>query len=898
MKLLFCLVLIGFCQINHAEITISQKVGDPFKGLQKDNPFRGLRRITIPPDGVKQESFKVPKIGNITSHIEIKSRLIQGEKVNLAVLYGSQSESCILSKSDKNFTSVTLCHDTNDKFTSIHVMFHSFDLQKESIVEIEANWKNMALKIDDPPRNIKVSPQEPATFLIYHSDREDWHRKDRFRLDVDSIGGNYSDEICMIVSVYNKECPLHNKPGNVKSSEMWATGLKSATMTIRADKFCFKDNFYVSVVVLPNNGECSRHRKAGDECHLDYEKNIEEGERQKEVRIKIAKIPDKKNYITPIVMACITMFVLILTSYLVVRLKSYKDLDFKDASKEQSEHEEEDMVEKIKVLPAENGDIPEDISEIPLEEVPDGLPEMYSDAPDVVDGQLSNTQAAHELCKTCTEKIDSAEPERDPHRRQRIKAGMLRLKDRPAMADNKIILKDKRDKNWTEDVWFRRNRSKVYLYLVPLISIFYFVPAIQFAFQAKETEELTGSMDLCYHNFKCARPWFIFSDFNHVVSNISYVIFGAFFIHLCFLKTKQLPEDKHPKNDHNVDTGLMQQMSIFYAMGFALMAQGAFSVCYHVCPTNLSLQFDTTMMYVICILCYVKLYQFRHPDATANAYATMGVLGVLVLIEALALYSSSWAVYGLFLVCYVGMTIFIAFDAYYLGIGRTDYVIALALAKDIISNWNPVPRQPPTAQDEVDASRVRNILACTNIKAPSWVKYPRRFLFALIFVAVNFSHAIYIAIKKAQNPNKNITHVVLNVLAGNLILYLCYYLVRKKCCHTTESEYIEEMYKKRKWKLNEKCSIPALISPGTFFSILALLFGAIGIAFYVNRSANRNLTPAESRNLNVDCVLLDFYDSHDLWHFFSAAGIFMAFMALLNIDDDILFVPRDKIDIF
>ena len=42
-------------------------------------------------------------------------------------------------------------------------------------------------------------------------------------------------------------------------------------------------------------------------------------------------------------------------------------------------------------------------------------------------------------------------------------------------------------------------------------------------------------------------------------------------------------EEKHPRNDHNVDTGLMQQMSIFYAMGFSLMAQGAFSVCYHVC---------------------------------------------------------------------------------------------------------------------------------------------------------------------------------------------------------------------------------------------------------------------------------------------------------------------------
>ena len=34
------------------------------------------------------------------------------------------------------------------------------------------------------------------------------------------------------------------------------------------------------------------------------------------------------------------------------------------------------------------------------------------DEPTEVDGQLNKDQAAHEFCKTCTEKIDSAEPER------------------------------------------------------------------------------------------------------------------------------------------------------------------------------------------------------------------------------------------------------------------------------------------------------------------------------------------------------------------------------------------------------------------------------------------------------------------------------------------------------
>ena len=60
-----------------------------------------------------------------------------------------------------------------------------------------------------------------------------------------------------------------------QSSEMWATGLKSVTMTIRADKFCFKGNFYVSVVVLPDDGECRRHKKFADECIMDKGKNLD-----------------------------------------------------------------------------------------------------------------------------------------------------------------------------------------------------------------------------------------------------------------------------------------------------------------------------------------------------------------------------------------------------------------------------------------------------------------------------------------------------------------------------------------------------------------------------------------------------------------------------------------------
>jgi hypothetical protein len=67
-------------------------------------------------------------------------------------------------------------------------------------------------------------------------------------------------------------------------------------------------------------------------------------------------------------------------------------------------------------------------------------------------------------------------------------------------------------------------------------------------------------------------------------------------------------------------TGLPQHFGIFYALGFALISEGILSACYHVCPTSENFQFDTTFMYVIAVLCFIKLYQFRHPDVSSNAY--------------------------------------------------------------------------------------------------------------------------------------------------------------------------------------------------------------------------------------------------------------------------------------
>ena len=71
-----------------------------------------------------------------------------------------------------------------------------------------------------------------------------------------------------------------------------------------------------------------------------------------------------------------------------------------------------------------------------------------------------------------------------------------------------------------------------------------------------------------------------------------------------------------------------------------------------------------------------------------------------------------------------------------------------------------------------------------------------------------------------------------------------------------------------------------------------------GIYFFLEKVKSTGKTPAQSRNQNVECILGDLYDHHDVWHFLSAAGLFFSFILLLVLDDGIDHVPRNRILIF
>ena len=123
-----------------------------------------------------------------------------------------------------------------------------------------------------------------------------------------------------------------------------------------------------------------------------------------------------------------------------------------------------------------------------------------------------------------------------------------------------------------------------------------------------------GNLDICYYNFRCLYPWLGLQDYGHVFSNVGYVLSGLCFIlivkrrsmkynrMMAMAKQFEEADPLHPTN-----CGIPEQFGLYYALGMALILEGVLSACYHICPTARNFQFDTTFMYAIAVLVFLKV---------------------------------------------------------------------------------------------------------------------------------------------------------------------------------------------------------------------------------------------------------------------------------------------------
>jgi hypothetical protein len=73
---------------------------------------------------------------------------------------------------------------------------------------------------------------------------------------------------------------------------------------------------------------------------------------------------------------------------------------------------------------------------------------------------------------------------------------------------------------------------------------------------------------------------------------------------------------------------------------------------------------------------------------------------------------------------------------------------------------------------------------------------------------------------------------------------------------------------------------------------------SISLVYYEIAVTDKMLTPEESDKLNKPCILLGYFDYHDLWHLFSSLGLFLLMIIFYNIDYDLITTENRYIKVF
>ncbi|XP_032906990.1 SID1 transmembrane family member 1 isoform X5 [Catharus ustulatus] len=393
-------------------------------------------------------------------------------------------------------------------------------------------------------------------------------------------------------------------------------------------------------------------------------------------------------------------------------------------------------------------------------------------------------------------------------------------------------------------------KYKIYFWNIITIAVFYALPVIQLVITYQTVVNVTGNQDICYYNFLCAHPLGVLSAFNNILSNVGHMMLGFLFLLIVLRRDILHRRAMAMKDIYTLDYGIPKHFGLFYAMGIALMMEGVLSACYHVCPNYSNFQFDTSFMYMIAGLCMLKLYQTRHPDINASAcsaYASFAVVISLAVLGVVFGKNDMWF-WVIFSMIHVLASLALSTQIYYMGRFKID----------------------GPDSDMGIFRRAVMVLYTDCIQQCSRPMYMDRMVLLIVGNLVNWSFAVFGLVYRPRD----FASYILGIFICNLLLYLAFYIIMKL-------------------RNSEK------LLPIPMFCIVATaVVWAAALYFFFQTLSSWEETPAESREKNRPCILLGFFDDHDVWHFLSAAALFFSFLVLLTLDDDLDTMRRDKIPVF
>ena len=411
-------------------------------------------------------------------------------------------------------------------------------------------------------------------------------------------------------------------------------------------------------------------------------------------------------------------------------------------------------------------------------------------------------------------------------------------------ANNNANLKYLVCKMWkvTRYHWFSSG-PETSSHIIGIVGTALMIGAFQFVFANWYTMIQEGDRDNCYYNDFCYRVANHDIPFNSMISNLTHTVHGLIlFVWVLILETKVNVRCESDRAAEAEATKKRYPFSIGYVFSWALVFQGLLSALYHLCPSRFTFQFDSAFMFIIAGLTVLLLYngmeQSRFPSS-GNAKHSVGACTFFLFFIVPLFFFNYFATllnsnYGLNKIM---QGFFYAF------------LIIWWLLMIIWAFCKLNMHQKFGGDDGEDKFNV----------------------FLFILGGLLIPGAIFMFSDLAQA-------FLLACIACSVVAILAKARLREK------------LSKCKFRKLHGKGTLQDLFILFTFIILLAAVW-----VFKWLPTTNKTLSPENSRGKNEECVILGFFDWHDLWHFLSSFALLMGAFVVMFISSEPEQYPQAEI---
>jgi hypothetical protein len=346
--------------------------------------------------------------------------------------------------------------------------------------------------------------------------------------------------------------------------------------------------------------------------------------------------------------------------------------------------------------------------------------------------------------------------------------------------------------------------------LLLLISIFYGLPTTQYIFYQISDPEVRKEQ--CYFNNKCVHQIGSIVSFNNVISNLAYILLSITLYFIIF---------KYDNTFQNV-----REYYLIICVIISMLLEGIYSSLYHLCPSRVNLQFDTTFMFFFGVFMIIYILQKTRKNDLIDISKLFLFMGFLIFMNTINLTLNNNSFEWIFVIIIFPISNFIISANVYFGHTNWSFNIFYFIC------------------------RLRHSFA--NIRRLPNISY----LFCLIIINVLNLCLLITSIFK----NIDFSKFLLGTLFIDYIIVLIHHIALK---------------------INSGVWVP-------FWKVLIGIFTIIMIClslyFYQLPTIDDKASQEDSAKYNRPCVLFDYFDTHDVWHFLSAIGMFSSILFVWLLD--------------